>query len=268
MMAVRLAKARTLEKRSQPYSGSPTPPAHHLEHRRRCGEQAGPTDRVEALPVVVEDHTGDCGLVFPASTKAFEDYCLVELGPSTARAILIRPGRGIGGLRTLKPSNLRHRGEQGHADPAEPDRAVREGDVFDVLGARRIGLRAAEGAKTELSFARLWCSEQVLDGVEDRRGVRLGTAIRSCGPQARQNRARSSGSPARPLDAGGARTLTHPVSGAGGWALWIHPGRQHSNLALQRIQAGALSEATRASCSTRLRPGPAGFRFLCSPVAA
>ena len=53
--------------------------------------------------------------------------------------------------------------------PTEP---VEKSTVFAVLGARRIGLRAAKRAKPLQLLAAL-VPEQVLDGVEDRRGVRL-----------------------------------------------------------------------------------------------
>ena len=55
---------------------------------------------------------------------------------------------------------------------AEADRAGREIDVVGVLGARRIGLRAAEGAEVHQLVVRL-VAEQILDGVEDRAGMRL-----------------------------------------------------------------------------------------------
>ena len=63
------------------------------------------------------------------------------------------------------------RREQRHRD-AEPDRAGREVDAVGVLGARRIGLGAAERAEALELVARL-AAEQVLDGVEHRARVRL-----------------------------------------------------------------------------------------------
>jgi hypothetical protein len=73
---------------------------------------------------------------------------------------------------------LHQRGEQRLRD-AEADRAGREIDVVDVLGARRIALRALVAAEVLQLLARL-VAEQILDGVEDRLACGF-TATRSSG---------------------------------------------------------------------------------------
>ena len=65
-----------------------------------------------------------------------------------------------------------HQAGKARLGDAEADRAGREVDVGLVLGARGIGLRAAEGAEVLQLVERL-VAEQVLDGVEHRARVRL-----------------------------------------------------------------------------------------------
>jgi hypothetical protein len=55
---------------------------------------------------------------------------------------------------------------------AEPDRAGGEVNGIGILGAARVGLQTAERAQRR-QVAAVQVAEQVLDGMEDRRGVRL-----------------------------------------------------------------------------------------------
>ena len=120
-------------------------PAHHLEHRVDAAEQTIGHHRVEALAVVIDHPPQIADVMLPAFEQRLEDVALVELGVAGERD---HPaGRLVGRDQLLQPQIiLRDRAEQSHAD-AEPDRAGREIDDVAVLGARRIGLRAAEGAK-------------------------------------------------------------------------------------------------------------------------
>ncbi len=145
-------------------------PAHHLEHRVDAAEEAIGDHRVEALAVVVDDPPEVADVVLPAFEQCLEDVALVELGVAGERDHAA--GRVVRRHQALETEIiLGERGEQGHAD-AEPDRPGREIDGVAVLGARRVGLSAAEAAKPLQLVARLM-SEQVLDGVKDGRGVRL-----------------------------------------------------------------------------------------------
>src|SRR5205807_5292467 len=131
---------------------------------------------------------------------------------------------------------LRHRCEQRHAD-AEPDRAGREVDGFAVLGARRVGLRAAEGAKPLQFFAALM-PEQILDRVEDRRGVRLDrdTVLWTQHVEIeRGHQGRQRGT--RRLVAAHLQPIPVRAKVVG---VVDHPGRQPQHLALERRQAGDL----------------------------
>ena len=82
--------------------------------------------------------------MFPAFQQGFVDIALVQLAIADQGD---HPAFGavtpIAGVDVI----LDQAGETGHGD-AEADRAGREIDVVAVLGPRRIGLGAAEGAKT------------------------------------------------------------------------------------------------------------------------
>ena len=120
-------------------------PADHLEHRVDAAEQPIGDDRVEALAVVVDDPPQIADIVLPAFEQRLEDVALVEFGVAGKRDHAA--GRFVGRDQVLQPHVILHqRGEQRHAD-AEPDRAGREIDDVAVLGARRVGLRAAKGAE-------------------------------------------------------------------------------------------------------------------------
>jgi hypothetical protein len=98
--------------------------------------------------------------VLPAFEQRLEDVALVELGVADQRHHAA--GGTIGRRKLLQPHIVLHdRGEQRHRD-AEADRAGREIDVVVVLGARGIGLRAAEAAEALELLARLM-AEQILD---------------------------------------------------------------------------------------------------------
>ena len=145
-------------------------PADQLEHLADAAEQAVVDHAVEALAVVVDHPPQVPHVVLPALEQRLEDVALVELGVADQRHHAAR--RAFLVAQLLQPHIVLHqRGEQRHGD-AQPDRAGREIDVVDVLGARRIGLRAAQRAEALELVARL-VAEQVLDGVEHRRGVRL-----------------------------------------------------------------------------------------------
>ena len=88
------------------------------------------------------------------------DVALVELGVADDGDHAA--GLGAFAHQPLQLNVVLHQaGEGGHGD-AESDRAGREVDVVGVLGARRIGLRAAERAEALQPLARL-LAEQILD---------------------------------------------------------------------------------------------------------
>ena len=91
-----------------------------------------------------------------------------------------------------------------------------------------IGLRAAERAEALQLLARL-AAEQVLDGVEDRAGVRLDrdAVLRAA---ARRNRAPSSASPTDAHDAWWPPTFSPSRLGRRWLALWIIQDESHSTL--------------------------------------
>ena len=92
---------------------------------------------VEALAVVVNDPPGVAEAVLPALEQAFIDISLVQLRVADQR-----------------------------------DHPPLEIDVVHVLGARGIGLRAAVGPEG-LELVEGLVAEEILDGVKDRRSVRL-----------------------------------------------------------------------------------------------
>ena len=146
------------------------PPADRAEEVLDLREQPLGHHAIEALAVVV-DHPPDVPhVVLPALEQGLEDVALVELG--------IAHDRDHAPLRlrlrqqpALVQQVLGQGREQRHRR-AEPDRAGREVDAVGVLGARRIGLRAAERPKPLELVPRL-PPEQVLDRVEHRARMRL-----------------------------------------------------------------------------------------------
>ena len=148
---------------------------HHLPADRReeflnLLEQMIVDDAVEALAVVVDDPPHVPHVVLPALEQRLEHVALVELGIAHERDHAAR-GAALGHHAVEPHIVLHERGEERVAD-AEPDRAGREIDLRLVLGARGIGLGAAERAKFLERLAAL-PAEKILDGVEDRRRVRL-----------------------------------------------------------------------------------------------
>ena len=132
-------------------------PADQLEHLVDAAEQPVGDHAVEALAVVVDDPPEIADVVLPAFEQRLEDVALVELGVADQRD---HPaGRALAGAQLLQAHIVLHqRGEQRHRH-AEADRAGREIDVVDVLGARRIGLRAAQAAEAlELARGVWWPS--------------------------------------------------------------------------------------------------------------
>ena len=132
-------------------------------------------DRIETLPVVVDDPPQVRHLVLPRLEQGLEDVPLVKLRFARERdhAAGRRPIVG----KALEPHVVLHQGgKAGHRD-AEPHGTCRKVDVVTVLRTRRIRLRAAKGPKPLELVARL-LAEEVLDGMKDRAGVRLdGDAI-------------------------------------------------------------------------------------------
>ena len=145
-------------------------PSDQFEHLADAAEKAVVDHAVEALAIVVDHPPEIADVVLPAFEQRLEDVALVELGVADQRhhAAGLRPG----GRQLLQSHIVLHdRREERHRH-AKADRAGREIDVVDILGARRIGLRAAQRAEAFELLARL-VAEQILDGVEDRRGMRL-----------------------------------------------------------------------------------------------
>src|SRR6185312_3444854 len=113
---------------------------------------------VEALAVVVDDPPGIAQVVFPPLEQALIDVALVELGVADERHhaalgdILACPALGADII-------LDHRSEGGKGN-AETHRAGRDVDVVTVLGARWVGLRAAEAAEV-LELVEALLAEQI-----------------------------------------------------------------------------------------------------------
>ena len=188
-------------------------PADQLEHLADAAEQPVVDDAVEALAVVVDHPPQVPDVVLPAFEQRLEDVALVELGVADQRHHAA--GRPIGRRELLQPHIVLHdRGEQRHGD-AEADRAGREIDVVDVLGARRIGLRAAQRRGSARASR--------ASGGRTGTGWRGTPARRAASPprdppaSAPRNRARSSPSPARRRRPGGRRPSARRGWAAGGW---------------------------------------------------
>src|SRR5712691_4798784 len=144
-------------------------PAEGLEQRLVAAPQPLANDRVEALPVVIDDPPAIAQALLPAFEDRLEDIALVELGVADERdhaalGALAAPATGAHVV-------LHQRGEQGLRH-AEPDRAGGEIDVVAVLAARGIALRALVAAKV-LELLPALAAEEVLDGVIDRARMRL-----------------------------------------------------------------------------------------------
>ena len=144
-------------------------PAEVLEQLLVALPQALAHHGVEALAVVVDDPPAIAQALLPAFEDGLEDVALVELGVADQRdhaAFGPVEAPAVGAHVVLG-----ERREQCLRD-AKTDRAGGEVDVVGVLGARRIALRALVAAEVFELVAGLF-AEQILDGVEIRRGVRL-----------------------------------------------------------------------------------------------
>ena len=124
---------------------------------------------VEALPVVIDDPPAITDALLPAIEDRLEDIAFVELGVTdecdhAALRLVLRP--------VMRAHIILHQRREQRLRDAQADRAGGEIDIVHVLGARRITLRAFVAAEILQLLARL-LAEQVLNGVEDRRGMRL-----------------------------------------------------------------------------------------------
>ena len=145
-------------------------PADRLELALDAHEQPVRHHRVEALAVVVDDPPAIPDVLFPAFDQRFVDVAFVQLrvaddGDHAARTQVFGQPAFQLNIVLHQPGECRHR-------HAEPHRARGEIHVVGVLGARRIGLGAAEGAEILQPLQRL-VAQQILDRVEDRAGMGL-----------------------------------------------------------------------------------------------
>ncbi|MGY4291164.1 hypothetical protein ACVWXO_010430 [Bradyrhizobium sp. LM2.7] len=169
-------------------------------------------DGIERLAVIVHDPPGVAQPVLPALGERLEDVAFVHLGIADQRnhppfAAILHPAMRFDVV-------LHQRGEQ-RLRNAETDRAGREIDVVDILGARGIGLRALEAAKV-LQLLTALPAEQILDGVEHRAGMRLHRdAI--LGPQHMKIQRRHDGGERSGRSLVGRRPSTHPRWCGYGW---------------------------------------------------
>ncbi len=145
-------------------------PADRREELLDLGEQQLGHDPVEALAVVVDDPPEIADVVLPALEQGLVDVALVELGVADNGHHPARR-RVVGHQPVQTDVVLGQRGEQRHRR-TQAHRARREVDAGLVLGARRIGLRAAQRPEFLQLLDRL-AAEQVHGGVVDRARVRL-----------------------------------------------------------------------------------------------
>ena len=144
-------------------------PVEVAERRLQTVREPVDHDRVEALPVVVDDPPHVAHVVLPRLDERLEDVPFVELGVAGQGD---HPALVARRAETLQAHVvLDERREAGHRH-AQPDRPGREVDVVGVLGARGIRLRTPEAAETLELVLRL-AAQEVLDGVEDGARVRL-----------------------------------------------------------------------------------------------
>ena len=144
-------------------------PAEVLEQARHLHEETVGDHRVEALAVVVDDPPAVFQAVLPVFQQRLVHVAFVDLGiahdPDHAAL-------GPVGAPALGVHVVLHQAGKARLGNPEADRASREVDVGLVLGARGIGLGAAEGTEV-LQLVQRLVAEQVLNGVEHRTGVRL-----------------------------------------------------------------------------------------------
>ena len=206
-------------------------PAHGSEELLDLLEQAVIDHAVETLAIVVDHPPKIAHVLLGAFKQRLEHVAFVELGVAHYRDHAA--GRPVVRRQVLQPHIVLHQGcEQGHAD-AEADRAGGEIHLGLVLGARGIGLRAAEAAEILERRAAL-PPEQVLDGVEDRRRVRLDRDAVG-GPERvevkrGQQRHRRGATRLMPAHLQPVAVLAQVVG------VMDHPGREPQHLAFQRAQ--------------------------------
>ena len=143
-------------------------PACRLEHPCQPAEGDVRHDAVERLPVQVDDPEHLAEMSDPGVGDRLPDGALVELGVAEQRDLAAH-------RRRLEPVVLEvtardrapHRRRR-----ADPDRAGRVVDRVRVLGPARVALQAAELAQ-RLEIGLIELPEQIVDRVQDRRGVRL-----------------------------------------------------------------------------------------------
>ena len=144
-------------------------PAEVAEHALKLGPQALADDGIQALAVVVHHPPGVAEAVLPALQQRLEDVALVHLAVADqCDHAALRP---VQAPAVCPRVVLRQGGEQ-RLRHAQADGAGGEVHVVHVLGARRVGLRAAEAAE-RLQLGQRLIAEQILDSVEHRAGMRL-----------------------------------------------------------------------------------------------
>ena len=220
-------------------------------------EQRVGNDGIKALAVVVDHPPAIAKVVLPALQQAFEDVALVELGIAeqcdhAAFRPVLHPAMGADII-------LGEAGEGRHRH-AEADGAGGQVDVVGVLGARGIGLRAAETAEGFQLVAGL-VAEQILDRVEGGARVRLhrDTVLRPQHPeeQRRHHGRQRRGGRLMPADLQAVDVLADVIG------VVDDPRRQPKYLALEHLQFGDVE------CCRRLAGSRSGVASCChgaSPV--
>ena len=166
----------------------------------------------------------------------------------------MRPVGRSAGAELLQPHIVLHdRGEQRHRD-AQADRAGREIDVVDVLGARGIGLRAAEArGSARASRASGGRTDTGWRGTPARRAASPPRGPRASAPR---NRAPSSPSPARRTTPGGRRPSARRGWAGGDWRGGSSRRESHSTLrSSSRSSRSALGSGASVVMATGIRPG-------------
>ena len=144
-------------------------PAEIPEDRLKSLPQAFAHHCIKALTVVVDDPPGVAQTVLPALQQGLENVALIHLGIAEQghHAALGSAGSPAFGahivLHQRREQCLRH---------AEAHRARGEIHVVNILGPRRIGLRAVVAAKPLQLVARL-VAKEILNGMEHRACVGL-----------------------------------------------------------------------------------------------
>jgi hypothetical protein len=144
-------------------------PTEILEEPGHLHEELIGDHRVQALAVVVHDPPAVLEAVLPVLQQRLVDVALVHLGVAhegdqTPFRPVLGPALGV--------HVILHEAGEACGGNAQPHRARRKVDVGRILRARGIGLHAAKGAKI-LQLAEILVAQQILDGMEDRAGVRL-----------------------------------------------------------------------------------------------